>query len=342
MSEEKTKSWYVFEGSGEQHDDIEKRLPEPPRWRSFKGEVSKERELSADPQLERRFGKLGEGKTLLVDEDELDLINAAIYLRRPLLVTGKPGTGKSTLAYAIVHELKLGPVLRWSITSRSTIQEGLYQYDAIGRLQALQENEDENKVESLGQFTRLGPLGTALLPSAKPRVLLIDEIDKSNIDLPNDLLNIFEEGEFNIPELQRVAAVQEDIAVRAADGDDLVNINKGYVQCQQFPITILTSNGERELPPAFLRRCLRLNIAPPNEEKLSKIVEAHFGEAKEAEQAQRNELIDAFLKKRENSGALATDQLLNAMYMIGKNVDINADNAKEKLIDSIIKDIGSA
>src|SRR5262249_15133431 len=168
------------------------------------------------------------GKTYQSTPEEVELVNAALYLRRPLLVTGKPGTGKSTLVNAVAYELGLGPVLSWSITSRSTLQEGLYRYDAIARLQqaslvdrlrqsgqegrTTETDQDDRDTESaandptdIGQFIRLGPLGTALLPAERPRALLIDEIDKSDIDLPNDLLHVFEEGRFEIPELVRTA-----------------------------------------------------------------------------------------------------------------------------------------
>ena len=138
------------------------------------------------------------------DPEVLGLVNAAIYLRRPLLVTGKPGVGKSTLALAIAYELGLGPALHWAITSRSTLKESLYGYDAISRFQNLNDS-DPYADPDIGRYMTLGPLGTALSPrSRRPRVLLVDEIDKSDIDLPNDLLTVFEEGEYDIPELRRI------------------------------------------------------------------------------------------------------------------------------------------
>lgn len=127
------------------------------------------------------------------------MVNAALFLRRPLLVTGRPGTGKSTLAYSIARELKLGPVLRWPITSRSTLLEGLYRYDAIGQLreehlwqlrartsaEVVPAAEPHSSAEAasfaggIGRHLRLGPLGTSLLPYSRPRVLLIDEMTRA-------------------------------------------------------------------------------------------------------------------------------------------------------------------
>lgn len=125
------------------------------------------------------------------------MVNAALYLRRPLLVTGNPGTGKTSLAYSVAYELDLGEVLYWPITTRTTLKDGLYNYDAVGRLQDAKLNPDDS-LNRIGKYITLGPLGTALLPSERPRVLLIDEIDKSDVDLPNDLLHVFENGEYTI------------------------------------------------------------------------------------------------------------------------------------------------
>lgn len=182
--------------------------------------------------------------TYQADPEEINLVNMALHLRRPLLVTGRPGVGKSTLAYSIAHELKLGPVLRWPITSRSTLLEGQYHYDAIGRLQDVGLHRDKvlsghdgpgEPVEppDIGPYLRLGPLGTALLPWRRPRVLLVDEIDKSDLDLPNDLLNIFEEGEFLVPELARLA--QDSATVMTADPGHWAELRNGQVSCTEFP-----------------------------------------------------------------------------------------------------------
>lgn len=299
-------TWKIFQGTGKPHSGIED-LPEPPPWRCF---GSGKEEIK--------------GSTFQIGEREIELINAALYLRRPLLVTGNPGTGKSSLAYAIAYELQLGSVLKWSINTRTSLYDGLYRYDAIGRLQDVQisqkENPNVNSETDIGRYIQLGALGTAFLPNNKPRVLLIDEIDKSDIDLPNDLLNIFEEGEFEIPELARISDRLETVTVRTFDNQQ-VKISQGQVTCTEFPLVILTSNGERDFPPAFLRRCLQLEIPQPDVKKLANIVEAHF-QSKPEILDQANKIIEEFVKRRDRGQNLATDQLLNVIFMLtGNQID---------------------
>lgn len=298
--------WRIFTGNSEPHDEID-RLPDPPNWRRF---------ASAQKAVQR-------GKTFRVDPNKdtelVDIVNAALYLRRPLLITGKPGAGKTSLAYAVAYELKLGSVLLWPITARSTLQEGLYRYDAIARLQDAQLSKESNANHTIGRYIQLGPVGTALLPYKRPRVLLIDEIDKSDINLPNDLLNLFEEGEFEIPELARLSGQEPEVPVRTYDGND-ATIKAGRIRCHAFPFIVLTSNGERDFPPAFLRRCLRLTLPQPDETALTEIVKAHLGD-EVLEKAQP--LIQEFLDKR-NKGDLATDQLLNAIYLATRNSSTEA------------------
>ncbi|WP_328494605.1 MoxR family ATPase [Streptomyces sp. NBC_00414] len=253
------------------------------------------------------------------DAAEIDAVNTALYLRRPLLITGKPGTGKSTLAYSIAADLQLGPVLHWPITSRTTLRDGLYQYDAIGRLHDANlrsfESESASIDPSIGRYLRLGPLGTSLIPHDMPRVLLIDEIDKSDIDLPGDLLTVFEEGSFDVPELARVAARHPEVRVGTEDDPETgVNVPRGKISCSTFPIVILTSNGERDFPPPFLRRCIRLHMGPPSKEKLTQIVRQRMKLESDDAMAQYQDIIDAFINRR-LEGDLATDQLLNAVQL---------------------------
>ncbi len=321
--------WKIFQGDNhEPHDDID-RLPDPPSWRKFGNDAE------CPPKKKR-------GANFQVRSEEVELVNAALYLRRPLLVTGKPGTGKTSLAHAVAYQLKLGEVLYWPITTRTTLKDGLYSYDAIARLQDTPQQGTNNpdKLKEIGKYIQLGPLGTALLPSKRPRALLIDEIDKSDIDLPNDLLHVFEEGQFEIPELVRIAEKLETVEVRTAYKDNIkASINQGRIQCTAFPFVILTSNGERDFPPAFLRRCLRLNIREPNEKELEKIVAAHLGKDENVT-TQAKLLIDEFLKKRKD-GDLATDQLLNAIYLMTRK-HAPVDQEKDKLVAQLLKLLNSA
>ncbi|WP_069886106.1 AAA family ATPase [Streptomyces luteocolor] len=313
--------WRLFRGDGDaRHVDF----PEAPPWRRFG---------PADGTPRPR--------PYLIGPDESEVVNAALLLRRPLLVTGHPGTGKSSLAHAVARELTLGRVLTWPVNSRSTLRDALYGYDAIGRLRESNlrreaagpdgtDGADEGP--DIGSYVRLGPLGTALVPSERPRVLLVDELDKGDVDLPNDLLTVFEEGEFEIPELARLPDDQARVDVLTADPQVRAPVTRGRVRCSEFPVVVITSNGEREFPPAFLRRCVRLDLAEPDEQRLRDIVEAHLG-ASALDGV--DDLLHAFLGRRA-PGELATDQLLNAVFLRRGGLDLPPG----ALLDAVLHRLG--
>ena len=319
------KSWWIYRGQGsaQERRDLLRTLEAPP-WRAFDGVVDP---LYQPPgphgpawarTLQRSAGYVS-------DESETDAVNTALYLRRPLLVTGRPGVGKSTLASDIAADLALGPVLHWPITSRSTRRDGLYLYDAISRLQDANlermrtprrapGNPKDPHRQSIEPYLTLGPLGTALIAQDLPRVLLIDEIDKSDLDLAGDLLTLFEDGAFEIPELARIAAAHRSIRIPTGDGPEHgVTVEAGRIQCRAFPIVIMTSNGDRDFPAPFLRRCVQLKMEQPSEEKLKQIVRHRLGIDVDTE-PQYRDLIESFLS-RNSAGDLATDQLLNAIQL---------------------------
>jgi MoxR-like ATPase len=244
-----------------------------------------------------------------------DAVNAALHLRRPLLITGPAGSGKSTVIDQVAHELGLGDVLRWHITSRSTLGEALYRYDALGRIHAQNlgnlRGAGESRQDDIAPFLQLGPLGTALLPTDRPRALLIDEIDKSDPDLPSDLLDVLESGEYEIPELVRYR--EPKVRVRMWASRDTHEIVRGSVKCTEFPFIVLTSNGDRDFPPAFLRRCIRFTMPRLGADALTDIVSAHLGQPSDA---RATELIRQFAARISQGEHLAVDQLLNAIALL--------------------------
>ena len=329
--------WLIYQGVGEPHDGI-MRLPPPPPWRQFDGQPVMK--VPADtPGASRR---LGSRRTIYrSDANELELVNAALYLRRPLLVTGRPGTGKSTLAFRVAHELRLGPVLRWRITSQSTLQEGLYRYNPFARLEDVRQKLDRSAAgepaspgdaSGIARYIRLGPVGTALLPWREPRVLLIDDLDKGDVDLPDDLLDVMEEGEFEIPELVRLTD-QPVTARLGMDGDYEVMVERGKVRCHSFPLVVITTNDQRAYSPAFLRRCVRLYLQPPRRSTLAWIVAAHLGPEAAAE---AEDLIDRFMVRRE-TGNVAVDQLLSAVYLT--DVGPRDLDVRRRLTDLLFRDL---
>ncbi len=175
-------------------------------------------------------------------------VNAAITLERPLLIKGEPGTGKTVLALEVARALRT-PIIEWHIKSTTKAQQGLYEYDAVSRLRDSQLGDE--RVKDIANYIKKGKLWEAFLMDRRP-ILLIDEIDKADIEFPNDLLQELDRMEFFVYETGET------------------------IKAAQRPIVIITSNNEKELPDAFLRRCFFHFIKFPDPDTMQKIVDVHF------------------------------------------------------------------
>ncbi len=207
-------------------------------------------------------------KNYVVTDELMNAVNISIALKKPLLIKGEPGTGKTMLAESIAESLNMELII-WSIKSTTKAQDGLYVYDTVQRLYDSQFGEGD--VKDIALYIKMGKLGEAFT-SEKQVVLLIDEIDKADLEFPNDLLWELDKMEFYI------------------------NETKETIKAKQRPIVIITSNAEKELPDAFLRRCIFHYIEFPDETKMEEIIKVHYGaiDKKLVENA-----LEAFYKIRE-------------------------------------------
>jgi MoxR-like ATPase len=221
-------------------------------------------------------------------EDLMMAVNAAVTLARPLLVKGEPGTGKTQLAAEVAGALQ-APLFEWHIKSTSKAQQGLYEYDAVSRLRDSQLGDA--RVHDIRNYIVRGKLWEAFDSETRP-VLLIDEIDKADIEFPNDLLRELDRMEFYVYETREL------------------------VRARHRPIILITSNNEKELPDAFLRRCFFHYIRFPDEATMRRIVEVHFPRLKQELLA---EALSAFFQLRETPGLKkkpSTSELLDWIKLL--------------------------
>ena len=226
--------------------------------------------------------------TYIATDDLMMAVNAAITLERPLLIKGEPGTGKTMLAVEVAKALKR-PLYEWHIKSTTKAQHGLYEYDAVSRLRDSQLGDP--KVQDIRNYIVRGMLWNAF-EADQQSVLLIDEVDKADIEFPNDLLRELDRMEFYVYETQQL------------------------VKARTRPLVIITSNNEKELPDAFLRRCFFHYIRFPDKETMQKIIQVHFPDLKKS---LLREALEAFFEVRDVPGLKkkpSTSELLDWLKLL--------------------------
>lgn len=255
-----------------------------------------------------------EGSTSYVATDDLKTaVNASINLRRPLLIKGEPGTGKTMLAEEVANALGL-KLIRWHIKSTTKAQQGLYEYDAVSRLRDSQLGDE--RVHNIANYIVKGKIWEAF-EADEPVVLLIDEIDKADIEFPNDLLNELDKMEFFVYETQQL------------------------VKARVRPYIFITSNNEKELPDAFLRRCFFHYINFPDRQTMVDIVAVHHPDIK---QTLLKDALDAFFELREVPGIKkkpSTSELIDWLKLLVAD-DIPEDVLRNRDMRSAIPPLHGA
>jgi len=227
-------------------------------------------------------------ETYVATEDLMMAVNAAITLERPLLIKGEPGTGKTMLALEVSKALAR-PLIQWHVKSTSKAQQGLYEYDAVSRLRDSQLGDP--RVHEISNYIKRGPLWEAFEADG-PTVVLIDEVDKADIEFPNDLLRELDRMEFYVYETQQL------------------------IRARHRPTIIITSNNEKELPDAFLRRCFFHYIRFPDKETMERIVAVHYPDIKKT---LLREAMEAFFEIRDVPGVKkkpSTSELLDWLKLL--------------------------
>ena len=242
------------------------------------------------------------GTDSYVASDDLRVaVNAAIALERPLLIKGEPGTGKTVLAHEVAKALK-APIIEWHIKSTTKAQQGLYEYDAVSRLRDSQLGDE--RVKDIGNYIKKGKMWEAFTAPDRP-ILLIDEIDKADIEFPNDLLHELDRMEFFVYETGET------------------------IRAERRPIVIITSNNEKELPDAFLRRCFFHYIRFPDRETMTQIVDVHFPDL---QRTLLREALNIFYDIREVPGLKkkpSTSELLDWLKLLMVE-DMSPDQLRSK------------
>ena len=237
----------------------------------------------------------------IATDELIEAVNASITLEKPLLIKGEPGTGKTKLAEEIALKFNTD-LIKWNVKSTTKAHQGLYEYDAVSRLRDSQLGKD--KVNDVANYIKKGVLWNAFITKKKP-VLLIDEIDKADIEFPNDLLQELDTMEFFVYETGE------------------------FIKAKQRPIVIITSNNEKDLPDAFLRRCFFHYINFPNVNTLEQIVKVHYPDIKKN---LVNASINSFLSVRDTAGIKkkpSTSELLDWLKLILAD-DIDAQDLVKK------------